>query len=177
MKGCIMEIKDEDFGLESVEFNNPRKRFGARGIVIKDNEIAVFNKQLKNEYKLPGGGIDENEDPKEAFKREVLEETGCEVEIIADMGTIIELKSHDNFIQTSYLFIGKVLKDTGKLNLTQKETDEGARLLWCTPEEAYKLIKNSANNLKASAYEDLYHSRFIVKRDTEILKYYLENYK
>lgn len=30
---------------------------------------------MKNEYKLPGGGIDKGENPEEAFKRETLEET------------------------------------------------------------------------------------------------------
>lgn len=56
---CIGILKDEDFGLESVEFNNPRIRYGARGIIIiEDGKIAIFNKSNKNEYKLPGGGVD-----------------------------------------------------------------------------------------------------------------------
>ena len=175
---CIRKIVDEDFGLTSVEFDNPRIRYGARGIIINENgDIAVFNKQVKNEYKLPGGGIDEGEDPKEAFKREALEETGCVIDIIEDLGTIEELKSLDNFKQTSYLFVGKVIEDTKQLNFTEKEKNEGARLLWCKPEEALKLIEDSYANLKASAYENLYHSKFICVRDQEILKFYLNNNK
>lgn len=171
---CIREIVDEDFGIKSKEFDNPRIRYGARGIIINSDKIAVFNKSLKNEYKLPGGGIDEGEDPKIAFKREAMEETGCEIEIIDELGIIKEIKSNDNFMQTSYVFVAKVINETGKLDLTQKEIDEGAKLLWCTPSEAYELISNCMNNLKASTYENIYHSKFIVKRDTEILKYYLE---
>ena len=73
---CIKTITDEDFGLKSVKLNNPRTRKGARGIVKRnDGKIALLFKSNMNEYKLPGGGIDENEDPKDAFKREVLEET------------------------------------------------------------------------------------------------------
>ena len=79
---CINKLTDEDFGLDIVPFDNPRHRYGARGIVFnKDNKIAVLNKTLKNEYKLVGGGIEEDEDPTKAFKREVLEEAGCIVEI------------------------------------------------------------------------------------------------
>ena len=37
-----------------------------------------------------------------------------------------------------------------------------------------KLIKESEHTLKASQYENLYHSKFIVKRDYEILKYYMD---
>ena len=59
------------------------------------------------------------------------------------------------------------------LHLTQKEIDEGAVLLWLDINYALFLIKDSLNNINASKYENLYHSRFIVKRDYEILKYYI----
>ena len=79
----ICKITDKDIGETSVEMTNPRLRLGARGIVIReDGKIAIFNKSNKNEYKLPGGGLEGEEEPEEAFKREALEETGCEVEII-----------------------------------------------------------------------------------------------
>ena len=172
----IRILKDEDFGLESVEFNNPRIRYGARGIIIReDGKIAIFNKSNKNEYKLPGGGVDKDEDIKEAFKREALEETGCEVEIIKELGTIEEHKSLDNFKQISYLFVGKVLKDNNQLNLTQKEKDEGAKLIWVDKEEGLKLITNCFDNLKESKYENIYHSKFIVLRDRYILEYYINS--
>ena len=55
-------IKDEDIGYINKDLQNPRKRIGARGIVLKDNKIALFYKKNMNEYKLPGGGVDENEE-------------------------------------------------------------------------------------------------------------------
>lgn len=171
----IKIIKDEDFNLKSIDFNNPKIRYGARGIVIKDDKIALFNKVNKNEYKLPGGGIEKNEDIENAFKREVLEETGCEVEIIRELGIIEEQKSLDNFKQISYVFVSRVIKDTNILSLTEKEKDEGAKLLWVDINKALNLITNSMNNLKASKYESLYHSKFIVERDKIILEYYLNN--
>ena len=173
---CIRVLVDEDFGLKSVEFNNPRVRKGARGIIINsDGKIAVFNKASKNEYKLPGGGIDQGENQEEAFKREALEETGCEIEIINSLGTIEEHKSLDNFKQTSYIFVAKVVNDTHKLNLTQKEKDEGAQLLWVDDTEALKLITDCYDKLKESKYENLYHSKFIALRDRYILEYYLNS--
>lgn len=173
---CIKIIKDEDFGNKSKRYYKTRLRYGARGIVLSnDGNIAIFNKANKNEYKLPGGGIDQGEEPKLAFKREVMEETGCEVEIIKEIGYIEERRSLDNFKQISYIYVSKVIKNNKKLNLTQKEIDEGGRLIWVKPEKALKLIENSFDNLKASKYEDLYHSKFIVKRDYDILEYYLNN--
>ncbi len=172
----ITEITDEAFGKESIAFNNPKVRYGARGIVVsEDGLIAIFNKKAKNEYKLPGGGIDEGETPEEAFQREVLEETGCKIDNITQLGITKELKSLDNFQQISYVFSAKVSEITNELNLTQKEKDEGAELIWLTLEEALDKITNCAKNLKASNYENIYHSMFINYRDREILKYYIKN--
>ena len=171
---CIRVLVDEDFRLKSIKFNNPRIRKGARGIIINsDGKIAVFNKVNKNEYKLPGGGIDNGENPEVAFKREVLEETGCEIEIIKLLGTIEEYRSLDNFKQISYVFVAKVVNDRHELSLTQKEKDVGAQLLWVEDTEALRLITGCYDNLKESKYENLYHSRFIVLRDRNILEYYL----
>jgi len=172
---AIYIVTDEDIGEISTQMNNPRVRLGARGIVVReDGKIAVFNKSNKNEYKLPGGGIEERENPEEAFKREVLEETGCEVEIIETLGTIEEHKTLDNFKQISYVFIGKVLKDTNELKVTEKEKDEGAKLIWETPERALELITECFGKLVASKYESVYHTKFIVFRDRKILEKYIE---
>ena len=171
----IDKITDQDLNEKSIEMINPRMRYGARDILIRnDGKIAVFNKSKKNEYKLPGGGIEENENPKDAFKREVLEETGCTVDIIEELGTIEEYKSQDNFKQISYVFVGKVIEDTKNLHLTQKEQEEGAILTWQYPFEALDLIMNSYDNLVASKYESVYHTKFIVLRDSRILQYYLK---
>lgn len=174
----ICKIMDKDIGESAIEMNNPRLRIGARGIVIReDGKIAVFNKSNKNEYKLPGGGLEGSEEPMQAFKREVLEETGCEVEIIKTLGTTEEYKSLDNFKQISWVFVGKVIKDRKELNLTQKEKDEGAKLLWETPFNALKLIKNCYNNLIGSKFESVYHTKFIVLRDERILEKYIDTLK
>ena len=174
----ICKITDEDIGEVSIKMDNPRLRLGARGIVIReDGKIAVFNKSNKNEYKLPGGGLEGEEKPEEAFKREVLEETGCKVEIVEKLGTTEEYKTLDNFKQISYVFVGKVLEDTKQLNVTEKEKDEGAKLLWETPEKALKLITESYDKLIASKYESVYHTKFIVLRDRKILEKHIEKLK
>lgn len=170
----ICKITDSDIGELPIEMENPRLRLAARGIVIReDGKIAVFNKSNKNEFKLPGGGLEGDEKPEIAFKREALEETGCEVEIIKELGITEEYKSLDNFKQISYVFVSKVIKDTKILNVTEKEKDEGAKLLWETPQKALELITESYNNLIASKYESVYTTKFIVLRDRKILEKYI----
>ena len=169
-----IKITDKDFGLEEKTLTNPRKRQGARGIILNsDGKIAVFNKRAKNEFKLPGGGIDEGEDKIEAFKREAMEETGCEIGEIRFLGTIKEIQGEENFVQLSYVFASKVLKDTKTLSLTEKEKDEDAVLVWMDPKEALEQMKNCMDKLVDSKYDNVYRSKFMVKRDIEILEAYL----
>ena len=171
----IDTITDKNIGEESVTVKEFRTRRASRGIILReDGKIAVFNKANKNEYKLPGGGIEGNEEPEKAFLREALEETGCEVEITDFLGTIEEIKTQEAFKQTSYVYVSKVIYDTKKLHLTKKEKDEGAKLVWETPENALKLIQSSFDNLVASKYESIYHTKFIVCRDTRILQEYMK---
>ncbi len=173
---CLKTITDEDLGLNALSFNKPRHRFGARGIILNDyNQIAILYKEAKHEYKLIGGGILNGEDPIKAFKREALEESGCEIEIDTCLGITKELKSHDNFKQTSYIYVAHVIKDTKILNLTKQEKSEKAKLLWLNIDEAMKKIKDCECKLTSSIFDgnmSIYHTRFIVKRDYAILKYY-----
>ncbi len=171
----ICKITDSDLGEEFLEMENPRLRLAARGIVVRDDgKIAVFNKSNKNEFKLPGGGIEGEENPEIAFKREAMEETGCEVEIIKSLGITEEYKSLNNFKQISYVYVGRVIKDTKQLHVTEKEKDEGAKLLWETPQKALELITECYNNLIASKYESVYTTKFIVLRDRKILERYIK---
>ena len=170
----IAIIKDSDIGYDGSKLDNPKIRYASRGIVIKDDKIAILNKANKNEYKLPGGGIEEKETPEDAFHREVFEETGCEVEITNCLGIIEEHKTLANFKHISYVFIGKVTKDTNECHFTEKESDEGANILWTTPDEGLKLITSCFDKIIGSKHEDVYQTKFIVFRDKTILEYYLK---
>ncbi len=172
-----VSLKDEDLGLQSTLIKNYSIRVASRGIVIKDNRIAIFCKKEKNEYKLPGGGVEDNESLEEAFKREVLEETGCEVSIVKKLGVVREYRTRDSFLQISHVFLSNVTNDTMKLNLTEKEITEGGELIWCNPKEGLTLIIDAYPSLKGSNFESLYHTQFISKRDQLILKYYIDENK
>ena len=73
------------------------------------------------------------------------------------------------------MYVAHVIVDTKHQNFTQKEIDEGAKILWLNINDAINLIKDSENKLKPSKYEGVYHTKFVVRRDYEILKYYLDN--
>ena len=75
------------------------------------------------------------------------------------------------------MFYGKVIEYTKQLHITQKEKDEGARLLWETPKNALKLITECYDKLVKSDYESVYATKFVVLRDRKILEYYINKYQ
>lgn len=173
------KITDLDIGCEVGKLDNPKTRTGARGIVVDGDKIALLHKANMNEYKLPGGGVEDGEDCKEAFIREVYEEAGCVVEDVVSLGTIEEEKTGNNFYQKSFVFVAKVKENTGVLHLTEKEIGEGAEITWFTVDEAIDMISSCYDNILASPCdedESVYSSKFIIKRDLAILDYYKNTY-
>src|SRR5690242_8223747 len=62
----------------------------AKAVVIKDGKILLGKRLDETDYglfELPGGKIERGETIEEAFKREILEETGIEVEPIRLKGS------------------------------------------------------------------------------------------
>lgn len=133
----------------------------SRGVILKEDKIGLLFVSKKGYYKLPGGKLEEGETKKEAFKREVLEETGCEIEIKKELGLIIEYRNKVEKLQINYCYVSEVIKETGVFNLSEKEKKKGFQFKWASQKEAKELIKNS----EPKDYE----GKFIINRDLTIL--------
>lgn len=77
-------------------------------------------------------------------------------------------------MQTSFVFIGKVIKKLENLSLTNMEKAEGGKRLWMKPEEALEKMKQNYDKLLASEYTSLYSTKIVAKRDIKILEEYLK---
>lgn len=141
---------------------NPKIRKAVRGIFFdKNNHIPLLFVSKSNYYKIPGGGIDKGEDKLKALKREALEEAGCTIKVIKEVGKTIEYFAEDNELQTSYCYLGKILSK-GKSDFTQNELTEGFKLIWTTlPNAIKKLEKTKPKNQEG---------KIIQKRDLIFLK-------
>ncbi len=155
----ITEIKDKE-NIKKEYF--PKVRTAARGIFLtKENLIPIIYVSKHNYYKLPGGGLEKEEDEKEALKREVKEETGSDVEVKKEVGKIIEYRAKWGMKQTSYCFWGKVTSK-GEPSFTEEEIEDGFEVCWFSIKEAVEIFENVSTND--------YHGKFVTKRDLCFLR-------
>ena len=154
----LKHIEDKHF----VDKNDTWKRSAARAIVFDDDGLMPLMFVSKfNYHKLPGGGIDKGESQKEACKRELLEEAGCKITIGKEVGIVTERREKWNFDQTSYCFLGKVVKKEDQ-HLEKSEIDEGFKLMWVSLDDAIRILKKD----KPQNYE----GKFIQQRDLAFLE-------
>lgn len=163
---CELTPKDFDPSTSIGDANEYRLRRASRGVLKRNNTIALINITGDNYHKLPGGGIETDEILEEAFKREILEETGCECSIKDYGGITIEYRKEAKTLQISYVFFAEVIGEPGEVKFERREIEEGSKLEW-VPLDEIDAVMSAGNPTR-------YSNKFIHKRDTNILKFYKE---
>lgn len=166
----IAEIGDVDFDpnfLPPKDIKDYHVRKASRGILINDGKLAVLFVSKENYHKLPGGGIESGETNKDAFIREIKEETGCECKVVdEDDQNSVVLETRDKFklFQISYIFFSEIVGEPKELKLEQDEIDAGFELQWIPFDQVVKTLEND----KPMDYE----GNFIRLRDLAIIDFY-----
>ncbi len=133
----IRNVSDEEAG-------GYKTREAARAIVFDEKKsIALLHATKTFYYKLPGGGIEKGETKEEALKRECLEEIGCNVKIIDELGLTVEYRKEFNIKQISYCYIADLIGEKGIPHLEKDEAEEGFETTWVPLEDAIEKIKAS----------------------------------
>ena len=146
------------------EVKSYKVREAARAIVVDEyGKIALLHVSKEHYYKLPGGGIEDGEDKMKALERECQEEIGCAVEVVSEVGSIVEYRRIFSLKQTSYCYLAKVKGKKGIPDFTDDEKENGFEQVWSSSNDALKVLKESkATSVEGSAY--------IVPRDTTFLE-------
>lgn len=115
-------------------------REACRAVIFDEkNMIPLLFASKEKYHKLPGWWIEPGEDKTTALARELLEETWCETEITKEIGITIE--SNSTRKQTSYCYIGKVIKKS-EPNFTDGEKEKWYELQRVTINDAITLIQS-----------------------------------
>ena len=160
----IKEISDRDIGYNNENIDNTYKiRKASRAIVVNNSgQIPLLYVSKHNYHKLPGGGIEAGEDINIALNREMMEEVGVNINVLGEVGTIIEYRDKYTQLQISYCFHGVVKGDIKETSFTDEEINNGFQLKWIALEEAVSILENDI--------PDDYVGKFIQSRDLLFLK-------
>ena len=160
----LKEITDQTIqeGL-SESYDKPyRLRKAGRAVLFNGNKISLQYVSKHNYHKLPGGGVEECETIKEALKREIQEEVGCDIAIKKPIGIVIEYRNKFKLLQISYCYFGEVVGFVGEPVYSETEIAGGFKPIWVTLDEAINLLENDKPND--------YQGKFIKIRDLTFLK-------
>jgi 8-oxo-dGTP diphosphatase len=160
----IKELYETDIGNTYANFDiKYRIRKASRAIVINDlGQIALLHVSKSHYHKLPGGGIELGEDTYAALQREMMEEVGVHLDVLGEVGTIIEYRNKYELLQISYCFYGKARGNPKRPSFTALELNEGFQPIWVGVDEAISLLQNDD--------PDDYGSKFIRVRDLTFLQ-------
>lgn len=160
----IKTIKDKDVQSDIPAPKEYTERTASRGIVFDENKnIALLYSTRKRYHKLPGGGIEKGEDMYQALYREVLEEIGCNITNLRELGVIEEYRNKFSIHQVSYCFIADVIGKKGISKLEPEEAVEGFETTWVSLNKAIKILENEK-------YVKHYGANFMCLRDLIFLK-------
>ena len=149
----------------------------ARAVMInRDDEILLG--YLDNTYQFPGGHVEKGEKLSETLYREVLEETGINIErknYTPFYQVKYYSKNHDDsgvnrYIEFNYYLIYTNERyDLTKRKLDQYEIDNNYELRYIKLDELYDVLEKSINDNERNVrvYDDI----------KNVIKYYFEKYK
>ena len=106
-----------------------------------------------------------NEDKIHALRREIEEESWCEIKDIKEIWKVIEKDA--DWEQVSYCFIWKIV-NKGEPHFTDEEIERWFQLKWVSLDEALSLIKNEETTT-ADAKIKQERESYILEKAIEVL--------
>ncbi|MFT4666793.1 MAG: ADP-ribose pyrophosphatase YjhB (NUDIX family) [Ulvibacter sp.] len=136
-------------------------RLATRSIAIQGNTILLLYTERYEDYSLPGGGLDLDEDKIEGMMRELSEETGAkDIENIKPFGVYEEYRpwykpDYDIQHMISYCYTCDINKELGISKMESYETKNGMKAIWINIHEAINHNKKTmaTSNKKGMSIE------------------------
>jgi 8-oxo-dGTP pyrophosphatase MutT (NUDIX family) len=164
---AIIKPEDVDESSPSYDYTEFKKRHAVRAIVFDGDKVALIKVGKHDYYMLPGGGVDEDANTKEALARELQEELGVVAEAGSVIGTIEVYMDRWKKRQIDECYVAKKLKKV-EASITDFEKEEGHAVVWAKNlNEAYRLV--------ATATPQERDGKLVQTRDALFLRHILQH--
>ena len=135
-----------------------RERPGAYAVIYNENdEMLALN--VQGSFHLPGGGVDDGEDPEVTINREAIEEAGCNVDDLKYLGHANQFfqKEGRESINKAGIFYSARMVDIDE----SVSIEDDHVVTWVTPRKF--LSSNASEFQKWAVKKFLEHKKFIYK--------------
>jgi ADP-ribose pyrophosphatase YjhB (NUDIX family) len=137
--------------VEQIEVSSANPYVKVRAVLLDENDcmaLMYLPKYKHNDcndlYMIPGGGVEASENLEKALEREMLEETGCHIKIIEELGYI--KCPNDRWATITYYYLAKATGEKKEAELTEHEIESKFELQWHSLEKALDIINNQVAN-------------------------------
>lgn len=152
-------------------------RQAARAVIFRGHQLLMVKLTKTEEYKFPGGGVEDNENILDALRREVMEEAGVTVkEIKSCLGYIDQIypdlySADTTFYMRSVYYLVDIDETVGKTQLSSSEKALGFVPEWVDLTQAINL--NRMRHTRGSAHHwterELYMLEYLELHKAEML--------
>lgn len=146
----MKEIHTFDYcNLKTLEKPN---RIAVRAVIIKDDLLFLLHLEASDEYKFPGGGVEEGEKLVDALYRETLEESGAYITDVKEcLGYIDQIyidkyDPNEIFYMRSIYYLCEISDIFTQQSLSDYEIDLKFKPIWVTFNEAIKTNQRRIDN-------------------------------
>lgn len=143
-------------------------RNASRAIVLDGCQILLIYTERYDDYTLPGGGLNEGEDPIAGMMRELQEETGAQnIRNVESFGIYEEFRpwyksDAEVMHMISYCYLCQVDKELGTPDMENHEIQNGSRPVWVN---IYDAIEHNEKTILQSHQQGL-----SIERETFLLR-------
>ena len=165
-----MQIKKTHYhpDVKTLEDRSIFTRLATRAIAMYGETILLLYTERYDDYSLPGGGLDLDENRVDGMKRELIEETGAkDIQNILPFGAYEEYRpwykpDYDIQHMISYCYTCQINRELGDSQMESYEIKNGMRALWM---DIHKAIKHNEHTMATSDKKGM-----SIERDTFLLR-------
>ena len=127
--------------------------------IVVDNENNIALLKARGHYLLPGGGIETGESAIDALRRELIEEIGCNVDNIKELGISSQFRNKNMTHYEVVFFSANVVGKKGTPTTTQEDELQDVELFWFDKEKVFTLLKSQIRVQDKNEYSFYFNSR------------------